>query len=88
VAYHIHPIRDVVTYREASACVGRDGNRAYVCTLYGAEDEELIQTYKNSSKSVNGSSMVINGESVTSTTAPNVTQEDIYRAFDDSDDEN
>jgi superfamily II DNA/RNA helicase len=85
VAYHVHPIRDVSTYREASARVGRGDNKAYVCTLFGEEDEELVDTYKTSFKSVNGSSLVIEGENIESNNIPIVTGADILHALDDDD---
>jgi superfamily II DNA helicase RecQ len=81
VAYHIHPISDISTYREANARIGRDAKKAFICTLFGAEDEALIQTHKTTFKSINGSSLVIDGESIESSDVPVVTASEILEAL-------
>ena len=63
-----------------SARVGRGDNKAYICTLFGEEDEKLVVTYKTSFKSVNGSSLVIDGENIESNNIPVVTGADILHA--------
>ena len=65
-----------------SARVGRGDNKAYICTLFGEEDEKLVVTYKTSFKSVNGSSLVIDGENIESNNIPVVTGADILHALD------
>lgn len=59
--------------------------KAYICTLFGEEDEKLVETYKTSFKSVNGSSLVINGENIESNNIPVVTGADVLHALDSDD---
>jgi hypothetical protein len=81
VAYHIHPISDISTYREANARIGRDAKKAFIFTLFGAEDEALIQTHKTTFNAINGSSLVIDGESIESNDVPVVTASAILEAL-------
>jgi hypothetical protein len=83
VAYHIHPISDISTYREANARIGRDEKKAFICTLFGAEDEALIQTHKTAFESINGSSLVIDGETIESNKVPFVTPSEVLDALED-----